>query len=125
MHLIITLNDNHKLDTPENVDKFISAEIPCPEKNKKLHDLVMKHMLHGPCGARCEENGKCSKRFPKGFQEETIINEDNYTTYKRRDNSKIYYKNGSAFHNGHVVPYNANLLLKYNCHINVEKIASL
>lgn len=35
-------------------------------------------MMHGPCDARCLENGKCKKKFPKAFQNETAENADGY-----------------------------------------------
>ncbi|XP_074300480.1 uncharacterized protein LOC141631751 [Silene latifolia] len=40
--------------------------------------------------------------------------------YKRRENGTTIEKNGKTIHNGYVVPYNADLLLKYRAHINVE-----
>ena len=43
MHLICTLNENQNLKSPEQVNKLMSTEIPSPEDNEKLHNLVMKH----------------------------------------------------------------------------------
>ena len=65
IHLLISLKQNYKILNPEAVDKFISAEIPNPDKNEKLHNVVMKHMIHGPCGDWCLINNKYSKHFPK------------------------------------------------------------
>lgn len=125
MHLVATFEDKNKLDTPDKINNLISAEIPDPETDPRLDELVMKHMLHGPCGAWCQKDGKCSKKIPKNFQEETIIDEEGYPKYRRRDNGKFYFKNGSAFNNRHVVSYIAQLLLKYNCHINVEVLSTV
>ena len=50
MHLLVTLKTKDKMTTVEKVDKFISAEIPDPIDDPDLHKLVMKHMIHGPCG---------------------------------------------------------------------------
>ncbi|XP_074305818.1 uncharacterized protein LOC141641040 [Silene latifolia] len=62
----------------------------------------------------------CSKKFPKRFNERTTVDGDGYPVYKRRENGTTIEKNGKTIHNGYVVPYNANLLLKYRAHINVE-----
>jgi hypothetical protein len=34
------------------------------------------------------KDGKCSKHFPKDFQQETIIDKDGYALYMRRDNGR-------------------------------------
>ena len=47
-------------------------------------------MMHGPCGpdnptASCMKDGKCTKGFPKIFQQDTVQCEDGYPLYKRRE----------------------------------------
>ena len=71
MHLLITLTHAYKITTPNIVDKFISAEIPNETENPRLHEIVMKNMIHGPCGNWCMVDNKCSKKFPKHFLNET------------------------------------------------------
>ncbi|GKC75784.1 ATP-dependent DNA helicase PIF1-like protein [Tanacetum coccineum] len=56
------------------------------------------YLLHGPCGkdnraATCNIEGKCSKHFPKPFYAETVIDEDGYPIYRRRDD-KVSVKKG-------------------------------
>ena len=131
MHLIGTLEDRDKINHPTEIDKFYKAEIPDKEEDQELYNLVVKNMIHGPCGihnpnAQCMNNGKCTKRFPKDFQEETQINDNGYPSYKRPHNGRtITKKVGNTFvelDNRWVVPYNAYLLKKYNCHINVRNM---
>ena len=63
-------------------------------------------------------NGKCSKGYPKEFQE-TISNNDNgYPIYRRRNNKALIKE--TIIDNSWIVPYNPYLTLKYNAHINVE-----
>jgi len=69
--------------------------------------------------------GACTKKFPKEFINETNPNVDGYAQYKR-ENTGITYKVGQHMvGNEWVVPYNPFLLLKYNCHINIEVCASI
>ena len=76
--MIIFLDSNSKLRTPEDVDTLLSAEFPDEEEEAELLELVKKHMVHTPCGpnnptAPYMKDGKCSKGFPKPFREETTI----------------------------------------------------
>ena len=92
-------------------------------------------MIHGPCGQmdpnRACMNGLphdadvCAKKFPKPFQEETIIGEDSFARYKRPDDGRTVEKNGCILDNRWVVPYSPFLLLKYQAHINIEYCASV
>jgi hypothetical protein len=66
------------------------------------------------------KKGKCSKHFPKDFQEETVIDKDGFALYKRRDNKRRVFKNGKWLNNQWVVPYNMAMLKKYQGHMNVE-----
>jgi hypothetical protein len=71
-------------------------------------------------------DGKCSKCFPKQFCPETCFGEDGYPEYARSDNGRTYTNSrGQTFDNRHVVPYNAYLSARYDCHINVEICASV
>lgn len=65
-HILIILNYNSKPLSPDDYDKFVSAEIPDASKLPILHSLVTSHMIHGPCGeanknSPCMKDNKCSK----------------------------------------------------------------
>ncbi|GJY03463.1 helicase [Tanacetum coccineum] len=124
-HILMWQEEEFKCRVPDQINDIISAEIPCPTNDPDAYKVVSEFMLHGPCGAEakyapCTNEGKCSKHFPKKFLVETIINEDGYPVYRRRDNKITAVKGKFTYDNIHVVPHNRYLLLKYHAHINVE-----
>ena len=73
---MVILDSNHKLKTPQLIDKFVCAEIPNIKTHPILHQIISKNMIHGPCGAKnpkssCMENNICRKNFPKNFCQQT------------------------------------------------------
>lgn len=138
MHLLVWIK--HFMETPGNIDNVISTEIPAegPEGSKQdeLRKLVLKHMIHGPCGSagranlacmQKSRNGKCGRDFPKSFSSTTTVGEGCFPDYRRRSleeggNVAIKKINGMdvPITNRWVVAYNAYLLLKFKCHINIE-----
>ena len=107
------------------IDGFICAEIPDLSVDPLGYALVDEFMIHGPCGhynkkCSCMREDKCSKFFPKSFQDETTLDDFGFTIYRRRDDGRHVIKNGVKLDNRNVVPYNLHLLKKYNVHINVE-----
>jgi len=126
VHMLITLKYNFKITTPQIVNKYISAKIPDPCENRILHDIIMRHIIHGPCGNWCLVDGKCSKHYPKSYLEETRMDEDAYPYYRRRDNGKSFERPGGYIvDNRYVVPYCPILSIIFNCHINVEVVSSI
>ena len=127
--------------TPETIDLVISAEIPDPASDPDLYNLVVQHMVHGPCSnmnpnAPCMENGVCTKGFPKTYQVATLVGEGSYPLYKRRSPSqggrsieKVCYREGLqtivTVDNSWIVPYSPFLLRQMRCHINVEICSSV
>ena len=125
MHLLVFLERRHKLMSPEDIDSVICAEWPDPVKQPLLFETVSKCMVHGPCGtfnpsAPCMEDGRCTKHFPKSFQEQTVFDKDGYPLYRRRNNGTTYEVHGHQVDNRWIVPYNPQLSADFNCHINVE-----
>jgi hypothetical protein len=72
----------------------VSAELPDKNLNPLAYETVLNNMIH----IRCDENPKapcmrqqighvpkCSKRFPKSFQNFTFVGEDGFPLYRRRD----------------------------------------
>lgn len=128
-HLLFWLLERSR---PEDIDSMICAEIPDPELDPELYELVTRHMIHGPCGilnpkSPCMVDGKCSKKFPKQFCTETQTNEDGFPKYRRRspeDGGFTFTKqvngNECVIDNRWVVPYNPVLLKIFRAHINVE-----
>ncbi|CAN0900850.1 ATP-dependent DNA helicase PIF1 [Linum grandiflorum] len=103
----------------------ISAELPDPLIDPIGYEAVTKFMLHGPCGearltSPCMKDGKCSKFFPKPFASETTFGKNGYVTYRRRATNISAIKSGANLDNSYVVPYNRDLVVKYQAHINVE-----
>ncbi len=93
-HLLIILRSEDRPRSPADVDRFVSAEIPCPEQYPAAHACVAKHMIHGPCGALnpnapCMVNGRCSKGYPKAFVLETIMSENGQPKYRRRVSTEL------------------------------------
>jgi hypothetical protein len=82
-------------------------------------------MIHGSCGelnrnSVCMDGNRCTKHFPKGFNSETIVDEEGFPVYKRRDDGRHIKKGKIEVDNRYVVPYNRDLLVKFQAHINVE-----
>nr|GEY64168.1 hypothetical protein [Tanacetum cinerariifolium]GEY66942.1 hypothetical protein [Tanacetum cinerariifolium] len=110
-HILLWLEEEFKCRTPDQINDIILAELPCPTNDPDAYKLVSEFMLHGPCGveakhAPCTNEGKCSKHYPKKSLAETIINEDGYPVYRRRDNKITAVKGKFTYDNRHVVPHN-------------------
>merc|ERR1711867_362629 len=125
---------------PEQMDEVVVAELPPnpdepgisdeeKERRKPLWDTVLGNMIHGPCGAQnpscpCMQNGVCTKKYPKAFQDRTIVDEStSHPDYRRRSPDQgglVGRKENFRFDNRSVVPYNPYLSSRFNCHINVE-----
>jgi len=68
VHMLITLKYNFKIITPQIIDKYISAEIPDPCENHTLHNIVMRHIIHGPCGNWCLVDSTIVRHVPRRFK---------------------------------------------------------
>jgi hypothetical protein len=62
----------------------------------------------------------CTKDFPKEFNSETIVDEEGFPVYKRSDDGRHIKKGKIEVDNTDVVPYNRDLLVEFQSHINVE-----
>ena len=149
VHILLILAEEDDIHNVEDVDRVICAELP-PDPNEpgiskeekeqrsRLEEIVVTNMIHGPCGtlfptADCMKDGKCKKFFPKPFQSTTVVDANaTYASYRRRcpsDGGRTIQvtRKGITYtaDNSMVVPYNPVLLLRYKCHINVEKCASI
>ena len=125
MHMVIFLHSDYKLLTPDTVDNVIWARWPDPESHPLLFDAVKRFMVHGPCGtldplAPCMKNNKCSKNFPKPFQDHTTFAIDGYPLYCRPNDGREYMVRGHLLDNRWIVPYPPSALVIMNCHINCE-----
>ena len=89
-HILVILADQDKPRDPDDIDRIVSAEIPDPNVNPKLHSVITRNNLHGPCGnlnlnSPCMtgqgEARKCEKEFPKHFTEHTTVSNSTYPVY--------------------------------------------
>ncbi|CAI9281112.1 unnamed protein product [Lactuca saligna] len=102
----------------EEYDAIVSAEIPNEMSNPHLFRMVMKHMIHGPCGDLnplnvCMKKGFCKNLYPKAFCCETTQTDDTYPTYRRCNDGVKVMVRGVELDNRWVVPYNPYLLCRW------------
>ena len=121
-HILIILTDEDKPRDPSAYDNIVCAEIPDPVLKPRLHSIVQRCMIHGPCGlynksAACMRDGKCSKIFPKEFSCVTNTANDGYPNYRRRDNGRSVQVAKAVLDNRWVVPY---LAVEVQSHIKFE-----
>jgi hypothetical protein len=117
----------------DDLDNHITTAIPGTDE-PELREKVLRHMIHGPCGAQnpkspCmdHQTRRCSKGYPKPFNEYTFVDQRGYPNYRRAAEEKVpVTKAGKVFEvdSRWVVPYNRHLLDKFACHINVESASS-
>lgn len=122
-HILLFLHPSHKFPNAEDIDHIISAEISKKDQNSYLYELVSKHMIPGPCGNAyrslpCMKDGRCSKFFPRKYQDITVDDEDRFPIY-RRNTHHVVSKNGVNLDNCYVVLYNPTLLRQYRAYLNV------
>ncbi|GJY16904.1 DNA helicase PIF1, ATP-dependent [Tanacetum coccineum] len=129
-HILLWLEERWKCRNPAEIDDIISAELPSPIEDPEGYKVVTEYMLHGPCGADakyapCTTDGKCSKHFPKSFLAESIIDEDGYALYRRRNNKVTAKKGKFVYYNKHDVPYNRMLLNVVRGATSFEKLMTI
>ena len=143
-HILVILADNDRPSESHDVDDIISAQLP-PDPEQfppnsmeryqaaRLQDIVLKNMVHGPCGqfnksSPCMQDGKCSKGYPKPFNDKTVIKSGiSYPEYERLapahgGRSIVVNLNSKEFviDNTWIVPYSPFILLRFNGHANIE-----
>ncbi|XP_066910494.1 uncharacterized protein [Clytia hemisphaerica] len=129
-HILIHFAAEFKLRNADDIDRLICAQLPDPETEPELYEIIKSNMIHGPCGALndrspCMIDGSCSKGFPKSFNDETVMNVDGYPSYHRPDNGRTVRVRNLDLDNRWVVPYCPYLCKKYNAHINLEACVSI
>ncbi|GBN07178.1 hypothetical protein AVEN_90312-1 [Araneus ventricosus] len=129
VHILLTLDSESKIRTKDDIDKFLSAELPDPCTDLRLFQIVTKCKVHGPCGtininSPCMRDGQCCKSFLKQFKDDTEENVNGYPIYRRRATEPVQVGKYSI-DNRWVVSYNPWLIKKFNAHINVEVCASV
>ena len=91
-HMLIWIEKHDAPQSAEEVDAIIFSEIPDKATNPRLHNIVISH---GLCRALnqnspCIDGNKCAKIFPKALCQETVLNDNGYPTYRRRDTGVTY-----------------------------------
>lgn len=89
IHILLWFSE---LINPNEIDNIICAELPDIQLDKELYELVLRHMIHGPCGKHnedcpCMKDTRCTKSFPKEFITNTQIGHNGYPCYRRRNKS--------------------------------------
>ncbi|AQK79503.1 hypothetical protein ZEAMMB73_Zm00001d035706 [Zea mays] len=131
VHFLLIMQRKYKLTCPDQYDLLISAEIPDKKKYPELYKMVIKHMMHGPCGLlnpKCpctKGRASCKNHYPRAFSNAMSQGKDSYPIYRRRDDGRKETVRGCELDNRWVVAYNPYLLRLFNCHINVEACGSI
>ena len=125
-HLLLWLKEGSRIRRNEDIDRYVSAELPDPVTNSEAHRVISEFMLHGPCGlantsAPCMKDvDKCKKGFPKPYCSDTFVDQKGFVHYRRRDSGIKATKQNMELDNTYVVPYNESLCMRFYAHINVE-----
>ena len=132
-HILLTLESEDRIRTADDIDQIVATELPgrdCPDLRAK----VLRHMIHNDCLTApsecmcCQRTGRCRWQFPHSFRDATTWSDNElYPKYMRRNipGNWEHTANGRVITNEWVASYNAYLLSKYDCHLNVEVCASL
>ncbi|XP_074351702.1 uncharacterized protein LOC141690842 [Apium graveolens] len=117
-HFGVCIGDaDSKKNLKQNVDNFVSAEIPDPLLDPVGYAAMKEFMIHGPCGlqnvkSQCMKDLRCIRYFPKKYCARTTFDDSGFPMYKRRRINIIVEIRKAELDNQWVVPYNRDLLVK-------------
>ncbi|GKF00752.1 hypothetical protein Tco_0027675, partial [Tanacetum coccineum] len=94
-HTLVWLHEASRIHRDEDIDAYVSAELPSIDADPECYRIVSELMMHGPCGLA-------------------------YPSAARRDTGVTTVKQHVELDNRYVVPYNRELLTTFYAHINVE-----
>ncbi|XP_074361109.1 uncharacterized protein LOC141701328 [Apium graveolens] len=125
VHMLIWLDADSKKNLKQNVDNFVSAEIPDPLLDPVGYAAVKEFMIHSPCGLQnvkspCMKDLRCICHFLKKYCTRTTFDDSGFPMYMRRRTNITVEIRKAELDNQWVVPYSRDLLVKYQCHLNVE-----
>ena len=94
--ILLVMHPDDKPVTPTAVGQVVSAELPddSDPEQAELIKTVATLLLHGPCGPLApnkpcmNEQGVCSKGFPKDCSPATTLPPDQYALYRKRDGDR-------------------------------------
>jgi hypothetical protein len=132
-HTLLILARDDKLRTATEINAIISTEIPNPERDPILFNVISTCILHRKCGRGINDNTMCMQNikkeyhthFLKRFTEETRFDNDLFVIYKRSTEGPRIRKGYNIYNNRDVVPYSSYLSKRLNAYINVEVAASI
>ena len=89
MHMLLILEENDRPRSPNQYYQVVRAKMPNSEQELELHNVVLKPIIHGPCGssnwnATYMDNGVCKHDFPKPFSANTMQGSNSYLVYGHR-----------------------------------------
>ena len=130
IHLLIFLKETYKLLTTDAIDSCIWAHWPDPDTQPLLFETVKQCMVHGPCGALnpnapCMVDGKCSKGYPKIFQDSMSMDQNGYPLYFRPNDGWKYKVGDHWLDNWWIMPYPPWPCAFPDCHMNAECAISI
>ncbi|XP_072073835.1 uncharacterized protein [Arachis hypogaea] len=94
-HILLFMSIKFKPQTPNDIDKHITAKILDENERPNLHGAVQNYTR-------------------------TLIDEAEFSKYRRTNNGRTVKRRECVLDNRFIVAYNPELLLKFGCHINVE-----
>ena len=104
---------------PELIDSnIIRADMPDPNLEPELYELVKKHQIHtcnSHCGGPAPPGSRCNKKgFPQPYSNTTYEDSNSLRYIYRRTKEEDLY----------VVPYHAPTLLLWNGHVNFQYVTT-
>ena len=99
-------------------ENLIRADLPDPNLEPELYQLVLTHQIHtcrsGKCGGPAPPGQVCKKKFPRPYSPITYYNEDEQRFIYRCVTEKDRW----------IVPYHPATLLIWNAHMNIQYVSS-
>ena len=83
MHCLL-FAEKETIRNANDINKYVSAEIPDKQDHPLLYVIVTTEMMHGPC----------SKSFPKKFSNETKMSSEGHAEHQRRNNGGYINRSG-------------------------------